>query len=292
MDSAHLSASDFALQISELLDRRRSAQARALLTQALLAHPDDVELLLQAARADAIDGKNGSARDTLLRVLQQVPHHFGARAFLLALFTDDGELVQAEQLALSLIAEYPQSPDLYAAYARVMLQALNFAKARALATEALRMDADNDTALRALALCDVIELPRGTDSAALRRLLADHPEDRHTLGLVVSALLNSGDHRSALRGARELMKAQPNDPHWLSLVQALSVQNHWSMLPLWPLQRWGWSASIALWLGGVVGVRALNGINPEAAFWLSCLIIGYVVYSWVWPPILKRWMLR
>lgn len=292
MNEPHHSALERAQQISELLDRRRTAHARVLLRQALQADPDDLELLLQAARADALDDNNASARQTLQRVLEQSPDHFGARAFLLALLTEDGDLVQAEQLALSLIADYPQSPDLFAAYSRVMLQALHFAKARALASEALRMDADNDMALRALTLCDLVELKRGTDSVALRRLLAEHPEDRHTLSLVVAALVNSGDHRAALRGARELLRAQPNDPHWLSLVQSLSAENHWTMLPLWPMQRWGWAASVALWGGGVVLVRATNNVMPAAAGWVSALIVAYVVYSWVWPPILKRWVSR
>jgi hypothetical protein len=105
----------------------------------------------------------------------------------------------------------------------------------------------------------------------LRRLLAQYPEDRHTLSLVVTALIQSGDHRSALRGARELLRSQPNDPHWLSLVQVLSVQNHWSMLPLWPLQRFGWGASVALWLGGVVAVRVLLGVAALAETLVAAL---------------------
>jgi len=292
MDTELSSPDDRVRQISELLDRRRTAQARVLLSEALTTHPDDAELLLQGARADAMDDDNASARETLQRVIARNPEHFGARALLLALLTEDGDLVPAEQLVLSMIEQYPQTPDLYAAYGRVMLRALHFVKARALAQEALRMDPENDFALRVIALCDVIELPRGTDSAALRRLLAQYPEDRQTLSLVVSALIQSGDHRSALRGARELLRSQPNDPHWLSLVQALSVQNHWSMLPLWPLQRFGWGASVALWLGGVVAVRVLGQMNSPAAAWASWVILGYVIYSWVWPPLLKRWLLR
>ena len=26
----------------------------------------------------------------------------------------------------------------------------------------------------------------------------------------------------------------------------LRIQNHWSMKPLWPLQKWGWGASAAI----------------------------------------------
>jgi tetratricopeptide (TPR) repeat protein len=292
MDAAAPLPGERAHQIGELLDRRRTAQARVLLGEALAEHPDDADLLLQAARADLQDDDPAAARQTLQQVIARHPQHFGARATLLMVLTEGGELPQAEQLALAMIHDHPQSPDLYAAYGRVMLRALDFPKARALALEALRMDPENDFALRVLALCDLIELPRGTDSAALRRLLADNPDDQHTLHLVVAALVHSGDHRAALRGARELLRAQPNDAQVLGLVQALSVQNHWSMLPLWPLQRFGWGASIALWLGGVVLVRTVNQSHPGAAGALSMVILAYVVYSWVWPPLLKRWLLR
>lgn len=279
-------------RISELLDRRRVAQARSLLAQALAKQPDDTGLLLEGARADLIDDDHVSARSTLESIIAREPDHFAARALLLVVLTADNELVPAEQLALSLLHEYPQSAWLYAVYGRVMLKALQFAKARALAQESLRLDPHENEALRVLTLCDVIERPRATDSAALQRLLADNPEDLDTLGLVVVALLHDGKEAEALRGARELLRADPSNPQWLEMVKALTVDNHWSLKPLWPLKRFGWGGSVALWLGGIVAVRALAQSNAEAAGLLSWLIVGYVVYSWVWPPLLKRLLLR
>lgn len=279
-------------RIDELLDRRRVAQARALLASALAEHPDDTELLLLGARADLIEDDHAAARQTLERVIAREPAHLTARTMLLVVLTADGELASAEQLALSLLNEYPQSAWLYAVYGRVMLKALHFAKARALAQEALRLEPHEDEALRVLALCDVVELRRSVDSAALQRLLAEHPDDHNTLSLVVTALIHDGQHAAALRGARELLRADPNNAHWLACVQALAVDNHWSLKPLWPMRRFGWGGAIALWLGGIVGVRALGQSHAQAAGILSWVILGYVVYSWVWPPLLKRWLLR
>jgi tetratricopeptide (TPR) repeat protein len=279
-------------RISELLDRRRVAHARSLLSQAFAAHPDEAELLLLGARADLLDDDHHSARRTLEHVISREPDHLGARAMLLSLLAADGELVAAEQLALSMLREHPQSAWLYAVYGRVMLQALQFPKARELAQEALRLDPHEDEALRLLALCDVVERRRGADSAALQRLLAQNPDDRQTLGLVVTALIHDGQSSAALRGARELLRADPNDAHWLAVVKALTVDTHWSLKPLWPLQRFGWGGSIALWLGGIVAVRALAQADSAAASVLSWVILGYVLYSWVWPPLLKRWLLR
>jgi tetratricopeptide (TPR) repeat protein len=285
-------ASDQRHRISELLDRRRTGQARSLLASALAEQPDDSDLLLLGARADLIDDDPASARRTLERVIARDPGHFSARALLLMLLTAENELVPAEQLALSLLRERPAAAWLYAAYGRVMLKALQFPKARALAKEALRLDPNEEDALTVMALCDVVELPKSSNSAALRRLLAQNPEDRQTLGLVVTALIHDGKDAAALRGARELLRADPNHAHWLDVVKALTVDNHWSLKPLWPMRRFGWGGSVAIWVGGILVVRTLGQSNPQAAGILSWVIVGYVVYSWVWPPLLKRLLLR
>lgn len=286
------SAEDIARQVGELLDRRRTAQARQLLREALQADPEHPDLLFAAARADAIDDDSASARLLLGQVLQRDPNHLDARVLLMHLLTEDGELPEAERVALALLHEHPMSAYLYAAYARVMLRALLFPKARALAAEALRLDPESEHALHVRALCDVIELPRGTDSAALGELIARNPDDVHTLALMVAALAHDGRDREALRGARQLLRAQPDNPHWVALVRDLSMQTHWTMWPLRPLQRFGWAGVIGLWAGGIVLVQILSRIAPAQAGTASLAILGYCIYSWVWPPLLRRWLLR
>jgi hypothetical protein len=64
------------------------------------------------------------------------------------------------------------------------------------------------------------------------------------------------------------------------------------MWPLYPLQRWGWGASIALWVLMLVGIRLLNRYAPEFSGPASTLLLVYVIYSWVWPPLFRRWMQR
>jgi hypothetical protein len=67
------------------------------------------------------------------------------------------------------------------------------------------------------------------------------------------------------------------------------------MLPLWPMQRWGWGAAIGLWLAINVILRVLASQGAEWAdltIALSFGFLAYVIYSWVWPPLLRRWMVR
>lgn len=287
-----MSADEATRLAAELLDRRRTVQARRVIASALEAEPGHAGLLFQSARADWLEDDNASARQTLGRLLELDPQDVDARLLLLAVLTDEGELVQAEQLALGLLHDFPEWPGLYAAYSRVMLRALLIPKARALADEALRLAPDSDEALRAQALCDIADGRRGVDSEALQRLLMEHPEDQHTLALVVTSLVHDGQHAAALRGAQALLRAQPDHPQWLNLVRELSVQNHWAMRPLWPLQRWGWGAAAALWLGGIVATRLLGQVWPALAGPATTLIVGYAAYSWVAPSLIRRWVLR
>lgn len=292
MDDPHLDASERLLQISELLDRHRTALARTLLKDALQTDPENVDLLYQAARADSLDDDNAGARRTIEHVVSIDPKHVAARWMLVNLLVDDDDLVEAERVALELLHEYPRSADLYATYARVMLRALKLEKARDLCMEALRLAPDNEAALSMMALCNLIERPNDPQNPSLRKLLAQRPDDQRTLGLVVTALAYAGQTREALRGARELLRLQPNSKHLVHNVRELSFGNHWSLAPLRPLQRYGWGASIGIWIGGIVLVQMLGRSMPELANALGWFIFGFAVYSWVWPPLLRRLLFR
>jgi len=42
----------------------------------------------------------------------------------------------------------------------------------------------------------------------------------------------------------------------------------------------------------LLGMRALEKVAPQwvGPAWIVLLV--YVIYSWVWPPIFRRWMMR
>ncbi len=281
-----------ARQAEELLDRRRVPQARALLARALQRDPGHPRLLLESARADYIEDAYGRARQTLGELLATVPDDVGARWLLCLVEMADGRLPEAEELVLGLLRESPGVAAFWAGYSRLMLRALLFEKARALADEALRLAPDDDSALRAAALCDMVDRPRSRDSAAMARLIAADPDDVHTLHLVVVALANAQRLGEARRLAQELLRAQPDDPQMLSLLHQLRLQTHWTLWPLRPLQRWGWYASVGLWVFAIVGLQVLQRTAPAMAGPATMVLLAYVIYSWVWPPLLRRWLER
>lgn len=277
-----------AAQAEELIDRRRFFMARNILGPALLQHPDHVGLLYQMARSEVIEHNCKVAPDVLSRLLALKPDHDGARLLLFFIEMQAGHLAEAERIILDLLRASPRQPVYYANYSRLMLRAMDFAKARRLVDEALRISPNLDYALQTRVLCDIVDGRSGLDSGSMKQLLMNSPDDARTLRLVTVSLVHSGRSRQALRLAQELLRGQPNDAGLLKLVKTLSYSNHWSMLPLLPLRKWGWAASAGTWVLMLVVVKALQRWAPAQVMPVSLFWLAFVVYSWVWPTMLKK----
>lgn len=275
-------------QAEELLSRRRIAAARSLLAEALKTAPRHRGLRMALAHADYLEDRHAAARDQLGSLLAEDPQDAAARFLLFCVCFETGELREAEALILELLRSNPGNSAYFSMYSRLMLRALHFEKAGQLADVALRLDPDDARALRARALVDLADARSGRDNAALVQLVVDDPQDEHTLRLVLVALVERGRNREARQLARELLRANPQDPSLLNLAKQTRYLAHWTLLPLWPLQRWGWGATIAVWLLTVVGGRALGQLAPQWQEPFYFVMIGLVIYSWVWPPLLRK----
>lgn len=279
-------------QVEQLIDRHRVHAARAILSRAVRLHPEHRGLLFQAARVEVIDEQFDDARPLLQQLLSADPSHAGARFLMFLVEMEHGELARAEQLILDLLRESPQHAPYYAYYARLMLKALHIEKASRLADEAVRLAPNDEHALHARALCDIALGRAPRDSAATIRLLAQHPDDARTMRLMVAALVHTQRVPEALRLARELLRVQPDDHELATQVRELRYATHWSLLPLWPMQKWGWAGSVGLWIGVLIAMQVLGRVAPEHAGTFGLTWLGFVAYSWVWPPVLRRLMLK
>jgi tetratricopeptide (TPR) repeat protein len=275
-------------QVEVLLERRRTSQARALLKPALAAHPDHTGLLLQSAWTDYLEDRNGEALTTVRQVLVAEPQDQSARLLHFELLLEQGDNAEAERTIIELLREYPEHAHYYGRYAQLMLKTLNIQKSQQLALEGLRHDPDNAECLGAQTICDFIERPGSTTSQGLQQLLVRHPQSIRTLLLVVVALEQRGDRREALSIARELLRAQPDNEGLVDMVKQLRLATHWTMWPLWPVVRFGWTGSVVIWLLAVFGLNALRRTDADLAGTIGLVVLAYVAYSWIWPPILKR----
>jgi tetratricopeptide (TPR) repeat protein len=294
MSHADKTAPDLDAVLSEahaLVERRRFAQARGIIARGLEHYPDNSELQYLGAFIEYAQDDNETAMRSVRQVLAKDPEHYGARKLSAHLHADLKEFPQAEAVWISLLQEYPEDADCYAAYAQLMLTTLNVDKAGRLAQEGLRHSPDHSTCLYVATLVDLIHGRGGksTQNANLQRLLHEHPEHVQSSIALVIALSSRGENGSALRVAQELLRNQPDSEDLVNLVRELRMQSHWSMLPLYPMQRWGWTGAVVVTILGIVGVRALANAAPgPTTAALSYLWLAYVIYSWVWPSMLRK----
>ena len=278
-------------QLGALLDRRRLAAARDVLGKALPQFPDDVVLLQYSAWIDWMEDRLDEARDTVGKILEIEPGSFDARFLLARIHVEEERYDAAEQVLIELLRDYPEAAELYAHYARVMLATFNIDKAERLAAEALKRDPDNESALHVHTLCGFVRSSGTEQLERVHKQLEQYPDQMQTTLTVIQLLMSRGRNREAYGLARELVALQPDSEHLVELAQELRYASHWSLLPLWPMQKWGWGGSIAIWIAVVALFRSgvLDGtpLGPYAGV-LVAVVIGYVIYSWVWPPILRR----
>ncbi len=287
MNDQPTNAAVFSEQAFYFIERRRLNDARRVLKEGLGQYPQDPDLLFHSAQVEWLDEDIAGAEATVRQALLVDPEHAPARQLLASLLTERNEFADAELLLIGLLRDFPEQADFYGRYARLMLRTLHLEKAEQLAREGLRYDPENAECLLAFALCETAR-SGARPNEALVKLLGAHPESLSTVHALVVALVDSGRIDEAHRIAQGAMRADPANENLVTLVRELRIQNHWTMKPLWPLQKWGWGASAAMWAGAFILVRMLEKsapavVGPFVIFWLA-----YAVYSWVWPPVLRR----
>lgn len=278
-------------QLEELLDRRRTGPARALAEQALLEFPDSPALLQTSAWIDWMEDRLDEAEATVDRILELDPESFDARYLLSRIYTETDRLAEAELILIDLLRANPESARLYADYASLMLETFHLVKAERLAAEALRLEPQDESALHVAVMTAFVNTPGPETERRLQRLLEEHPDQFGSAVRLVQVLSDKGRNAEAYELARRLVQQQPDNEHLVELANDLRHAAHWSMKPMWPMQKFGWAGSIGLYvlIVAVIGSGVLEGTALESLVQpLGLAFLLYVVYSWTWPPLLRR----
>jgi tetratricopeptide (TPR) repeat protein len=277
--------------VQMLLDRRRYAQAQGLVADGLRANPDSVELLYLSAFIDWVHDRNDAAEASLAKVFTQDPEHYGARVMLGQLMQEKKRYADAEQVWIAMLRDFPEDADLYGHYGSLMLVTLNVDKARRLALEGLRHDPDHGHCLFVAAISDLIDGRQLGNNERIDALVRAHPEHLRTGHALLVALEDRGDDRQALQIAQQLLRSQPDSPELVELVRHFRRKSHWSMVPLYPMQRWGWTAVLLMWAAMAFGLPLIApGLPKGATGTITLLWVIYCLYSWFWPSILRRFV--
>lgn len=171
-----------------------------------------------------------------------------------------------------------------------LIAAGRWSEARRHLAEALQLAPDDPELLH---LAARVEYGAGDQREAERlvdRVLTLRPGHRGARRLRFSILVAARRHREALDLGRELLRLDPGDRALADALVELGVVTHWSSRPLAPFVRYGWGGSIALWVGAIVVLGALARVAPRLVRPLGLAYLVYVIYSWVQPPLVRRWL--
>lgn len=279
--------------LQELAARNRTGQMRAILQRLMPQYPDHHEVLYFAAQVDWLEDKDEDALVTVSRLVEHHPGSYSGRMLLFRILDGLNRRSEAETVILEMLREYPEDALLYGHYSILMLESMCVDKAGELAARAIAIDPDDETALTASVMHELLVAPGEPAKRRLAELVSRYPEAATTALMVIVVLSEQGQDKEALRIAQEVLRQSPDSREVVNLVISLKTATHWSMVPLRPLQKWGWGASIAIWFVMVMLLRNVEGTPIEPyALPVVMAFLAYVVYSWVWPPILKRWIRR
>lgn len=281
-------AGELALEAHRWMERGQWQRARNALRRGLEQAPDDLDLLYARARLDFLSESQdalASAQD----VLERAPEHAGARLLLARIHAEQGRHAEAERVLLELLRESPQDTDLLCHYAFLLLRAGQLAKARALASEAARHAPEDLLVLSTLALLDLADGRAPADMAALGKMLDLYPEAEATLRTLAFSLAERMQLGAAREAAALLVRRSPHDADVVRLAAHIAYLSHWSMRPMYPMLRWGWAGSFGLY-GGFIALTTFGRglLPPPLLFAVSMIWVAYAIYSWVYPPILRR----
>jgi len=279
---------DYFLKISHLIEIRRFDNARKEIEEAFLNNPQDTSLFYLSARLSLIESDIENGIDTAIRGLEISPDNELLRYVLFDLFEENKELSKAEELIIDLIKEHPRDADYIYSYARLMLFTFNLEKANQLICEALRI-APGHSGAQLLEV--VINIARGkldVSQERLSQLVNDDPESEYIMRHILIMLIEKKKHRAAMILAQELLHKNPYDKDIIDMIIDLRTTTHWSALPLWPIHKFGWPASVALWIGFIILMKLKGQSNAEWLPYLTFTYLGWCIYTWVHSPVLTR----
>lgn len=201
-----------------------------------------------------------------------------------------GDVAAAERAILGALRQIPEDPALLTRYALLVAQAGQTEKARRLVDRAAEIAPEDATVLRTRVVLSQAQGDHREAEQLTRRLLAEDPEEAFGhKALGDSALLRGrvGD------AARHYRTAAASDPTDTSAIRAARESAFYTHPLLWPVRPFAAVGPAKIWLGAIVVVYGLRALGLDlVAGVLGVAYLLLCVYSWVVPPLLRRWMRR
>ncbi|GID27873.1 hypothetical protein [Paractinoplanes brasiliensis] len=222
----------------------------------LAANGPDPDLLLWLGRAEHEAGRDEAAERALLDGLALASNDVDLLCAYADLCAANGQLDKAGKLVGLAAAQAPQAPVVYATRIQV-------AHARGDDREAQRIS---------------------------REFVGVHPGNPVAHALLGGTSAARGHVDTAYEGFRQAAAARPSEAVFAESALELRVARHPLMLPLRPVLRFG---ALKTWLAAVAGILLLRaaGLSVLAGL-LGLTWLVFCVYSWVVPPLVRKWVRR
>lgn len=201
-----------------------------------------------------------------------------------------GRLQEAEAAYLEGLRHWPNEPDQLIGYARVCLEAGQADKAAALADRAAAQNPEHPALERIRTEIAFARGKHGDMHQHSTQALADDPDDVIARAWHGASASFAGDHDAAYRS---LARAAANDPGNAPLLEAAREARMIRHPLMRPLTLFGNVNPLVIWLGAIAVIAGLNAAAPQPAGAIAAVTwLVYCVYSWVVPPLLRRWLDR
>jgi len=196
----------------------------------------------------------------------------------------------AEKAILAALRQEPDNTQLLGHYALLVAEGGQLDKAERLLAEARTLDPDDPFVVR---VGMILSHLRGADEDVLRsglEALSIEPEDVYGNYMMGHALASQGKVKKAKRYFDSAARLEPTDIDITGAAHSARFLNHPLMLPLRPLLRIG---RTKFYLTAIITILLLRQLGyDQAAFIFLMIYFALVVYSWVAPPLLQRWLQR
>ena len=216
----------------------------------------DPDLLYWLGRAEQRAGRPEVAERVLLDGLALAPTDVDLLCAYADLCLDNGQVDKAARLVDLAAAQEPHAPMVYAARVQVAFARGDDREAQRISQEFVGVYPDNPAA--------------------------------HALLGGVSAARGKVD--DAYAGFRRAAATMPGEQAFAESALEMRIARHPLMLPLRPILRFGPMKTWLVVVGTVLALRAAGVTVLAGLLGLTWLL--YCVYSWVVPPLVRRWVRR
>lgn len=199
-------------------------------------------------------------------------------------------LAAAEKAILAALKQAPDDPQLLCRYALLVSRAGQLEKAEKLIAKAAALDPEHPAVDRSRVILAYLKGDDRQTAELSKDMLQKEPEDILGHYLLGSAHAGRGQVVAADRSFGKAVRLNPGQKELARSARATRTYAHWLLLPLRPLYRFG---TVPVWLFAIVTILVLRALGLEqAVIVFSIIYFVFVVYSWVVPPLLKRWLQR